>query len=112
MNDAQALQLLHGHYGPGDAVYVTARTRPRSFLLELLDVVVSTGVVGSVADVAENTGVRHFLIASPAAATVVRVEGEAVQRVIPVLAWDGTRATRFRKVHAEGYDYLRGAKIA
>ncbi len=112
MNDSQALQVLAGHYGPGDTVYTSARAKRRGFFLELLDMIVSTGVIGSISDIADNTGARYFLIASPAAATVVRVDGQAIDRVIPILNWDGARLNNFRKVTAEGYDYLKGAKIA
>ena len=63
MNDTALLSAVESLRTPDSAVYTLTREKKRPFLLDLLDVVVTSGLFNSGADVADNLRSSYVLVA-------------------------------------------------
>lgn len=112
MNDMALLSAVESLRTPDSAVYTLTREKKRPFLLDLLDVVVTSGLFNSGADVADNLRSSYVLVADRSRGSIARLKDGSPSEVFEVPAWRPEWRDSFKKVTVDGYTYRRGARLA
>lgn len=111
MDQREHVRALAGLRPEGSALYSLIRAKNRPFWKDLLDVFVSGGAVASAADVIDSVKTHNYLIAGPAAGTIVALQDGSVVSSVSVPGWRPEWQDDFKKVTFDGYSYRKVARV-
>lgn len=92
-------------------LYPLLRTKKRSIITQIFDLIIFTGALSDIADFNNNLAEHYYLISTQATGTIVCVHNHQVSPVNNIPYWTEKGLEKSNRYAVDGYIYRKGVKI-